>query len=128
MGFLAQKRGYSGPAGGSETAFVRGFFLFINVQKTRFSAILGTSTYFAHTSEQLQTVKNIISTLRREDKVPLADLVYQIHQDKKRIELYAESPHEHDFQLMNSSNQIDNGLNHYLGFVPVGIYGKIDPI
>lgn len=29
----------------------------------------------------------IISTLRREDKVPLADLVYKIFQDKKRIEL-----------------------------------------
>ncbi len=29
----------------------------------------------------------IISTLRREDKIPMADLVYKIFQDKKRIEL-----------------------------------------
>jgi integrase len=32
-------------------------------------------------------IQQIISTLRREDKVPLADLVYQIHQNKKKIEL-----------------------------------------
>lgn len=31
-------------------------------------------------------VQQIISTLRREDKVPTAHVVYQIHQDKKRID------------------------------------------
>lgn len=32
-------------------------------------------------------IQQIISTLRREDKVPLADLVYQIYQKRKKIEL-----------------------------------------
>lgn len=31
-------------------------------------------------------IQQIISTLRREDKMPTADLVYQIYQTKKRIE------------------------------------------
>src|SRR5687767_8814512 len=31
-------------------------------------------------------IQQIISTLRREDKLPTADLVYLVHQNKKRIE------------------------------------------